>query len=435
MANLYEILGVSEEATQEDIKFSYRKLSRRYHPDMTGDSEGHFFKMLAEAHETLSDPDKRAAYDASLHNEAPPVWEKTSEEYETPSMASVSREQVGIPAATPIDWDGVKWKHQEYSSKEKVVLPKPFQAKSLAFATLGVLILIPSFIFSIQLPFFKGFPIGLIAGLLIIIFGFRLGQLRLDEKWFGVSAGIAIIAHAVYSVMLGGENTGNGLISAALMTLSAASIIYAYLCYVKWVRISQGRGLLSMSAKQLKNSKRWVSTGRTIHPGGEADQRTNMVAEKRTERFAQELLTIPGTRMFSGVLHPTSSWERVQHVLINGNKVYLVDSLMLPGGKYYWLDNDTISAVKPAGYEYDVAVGTPTAIREFRHQFREAEVKAGIVLYSLDGQEIELLDSISSDDVELLTQQDFIETAGDWFSEGKTGVINRGLVSGIANYL
>lgn len=60
----YQILGVSREAPAEEIKKAYRRLARKYHPDVskeTGAEEK--FKEVNEAHDVLSDPQKRAAYD------------------------------------------------------------------------------------------------------------------------------------------------------------------------------------------------------------------------------------------------------------------------------------------------------------------------------------------------------------------------------------
>ena len=61
----YRILGVERNATEKEIKSAYRKLARKYHPDVNpGDKAAEEkFKEVSEAHEVLADKDKRARYD------------------------------------------------------------------------------------------------------------------------------------------------------------------------------------------------------------------------------------------------------------------------------------------------------------------------------------------------------------------------------------
>ncbi|HIL96141.1 MAG TPA: J domain-containing protein [Pseudomonadales bacterium] len=80
----YEIMGVNHEATQDEVKRAYRKLARKYHPDVSKEVDAEEkFKQLSEAYEVLKDPEKRAAYDqlganwkAGQEFRPPPDWDE-----------------------------------------------------------------------------------------------------------------------------------------------------------------------------------------------------------------------------------------------------------------------------------------------------------------------------------------------------------------------
>jgi curved DNA-binding protein len=79
----YKIMDVKRDATQDEIKRAYRKLARKYHPDVSKESNAEErFKAVGEAYEVLKDPEKRAAYDqlgadwkAGQDFKPPPDWD------------------------------------------------------------------------------------------------------------------------------------------------------------------------------------------------------------------------------------------------------------------------------------------------------------------------------------------------------------------------
>jgi len=70
MKDYYYFLGISQDASEEDIKKVYRKLSLKYHPDKNENDDffADRFREIQEAYETLSDPARRKAYDQNLEN-------------------------------------------------------------------------------------------------------------------------------------------------------------------------------------------------------------------------------------------------------------------------------------------------------------------------------------------------------------------------------
>jgi len=64
LSDHYEVLGLSSDASADEIKKAYRKLARELHPDVNPAPEAQErFKLVTHAYEVLSDPDARANYD------------------------------------------------------------------------------------------------------------------------------------------------------------------------------------------------------------------------------------------------------------------------------------------------------------------------------------------------------------------------------------
>jgi curved DNA-binding protein len=97
----YEVMGVARDASADEIKRAYRRLARKYHPDVSKEKDAEArFKEVGEAYEVLRDPEKRAAYDqlgrrpAGEEFRPPPNWNFEFEGEDSPGEHSDFFEQL-----------------------------------------------------------------------------------------------------------------------------------------------------------------------------------------------------------------------------------------------------------------------------------------------------------------------------------------------------
>lgn len=100
--NLYDILGVAKTATEAEIKSQYRKLARKYHPDLNKDdkSAAEKFKEISAAYDILGDKDKRQKYD---NNEIDAEANQPGSEPEGLVPAVLAREVLATADLTPAE--------------------------------------------------------------------------------------------------------------------------------------------------------------------------------------------------------------------------------------------------------------------------------------------------------------------------------------------
>ena len=94
----YKVLGVDKSATQQDIRKAYRKLAKKYHPDVnsTDADAKERFQQINEANEVLSDPEKRKKYDEYGEN-----W-RHAEEFEAQLPEQNALSPIPVNTTTPI---------------------------------------------------------------------------------------------------------------------------------------------------------------------------------------------------------------------------------------------------------------------------------------------------------------------------------------------
>ncbi len=99
----YDVLGVDRRASEQEIKQSFRRLARRWHPDVNPDDEQaeEKFKEINEAYEVLSDPGKRAKYDRLGHS-----WNQWQRSGRDPGQYDWSQWFTGAPGGARVRWTG-----------------------------------------------------------------------------------------------------------------------------------------------------------------------------------------------------------------------------------------------------------------------------------------------------------------------------------------
>jgi hypothetical protein len=131
--NYYEILGVSADATQDEIKKSFRHLALKYHPDKNGNSEEskQKFMKIVEAYEVLSNDQTRKTYDGSSMRKPGPTsrWTPPADFSTVYSYEEIKRRY------RPSDIRGGMW---DISDKASFGM---WKATMVLFACLGAVVL------------------------------------------------------------------------------------------------------------------------------------------------------------------------------------------------------------------------------------------------------------------------------------------------------
>ena len=100
--DLYEVLQVSPRADQETLERVFRHLAKRYHPDHEG-GDATLFSELVEAYRILSDPEKRAEYDARYPRIREQNWRIFDQDSAGDMNQRVAMLELAPPAAGPSD--------------------------------------------------------------------------------------------------------------------------------------------------------------------------------------------------------------------------------------------------------------------------------------------------------------------------------------------
>jgi hypothetical protein len=114
--NRYDVLGIRDDATPEEVKKAYRKLAAKTHPDRNGEDMTPLFRSVQDAYETLSNPLKRAAYDRELNQASVPQPEPAAYAGGQPAY----RHEETAPRYAPAEYDAPAAPQPRSEREEKI---------------------------------------------------------------------------------------------------------------------------------------------------------------------------------------------------------------------------------------------------------------------------------------------------------------------------
>jgi hypothetical protein len=446
MATHYEILGIETDADRTAVKKAYFRLCRTYHPDVSGDANGHFFKLVTAAYETLSDEKARARYDRELNDSNRSGYQSSDYDYDddsqsssassAPSPDSAPHHTEGLIQNPPLDFGRMKWYNKDYSGlEEKVVLRHP----NMLLAITGTIVFILG-VLVLGLLSLVTHPPFLVIIYLVFAIGAIFTQNKFSRFRMGQANFIAVmtvwVAGYIWTIVkdIQSSHFEPNVFMLLFFTAGFGFLgLYSGHKWRKWSILKMDRGHMVLSAKDAKEFAIWGQPGElsdAIDKFGQRNVALGAIGEKRTAELLSNLFLIPGTKVFHGLKFPGSEDADVDHAVVNGNKIAFIDSKMWAGGHYGWSSNGTI--IRDKKYDsLELHTNFPTAVKKLDDTlFHEADSRGWILIHSNDNRQVRT-DNSNAGAVRLGTPQECLEEIGDWFAEGNTGIVNRGILNAI----
>lgn len=445
MANHYDVLGVSHDIEQSEIKRAYLKLTRNYHPDITGDTSGHFFKILTEAYDVLKDEGKRRAYDIELQNEQPVYQESPpQQQYQSHDQPNApvrdSQQRANSQAA---------WRSTDYSKiKERIVFKTPGLARGIGYIiAISVLLIIH---FCIVFATMGNTFIFLLGAIVVTIL--TLHSLYAVSKFTASFSDYLKCLAFLAITSIGAQFIPNAVpffgYSKPVNWVSISVLIFIFLglgflgrkavnnlCLWAITKRSYGSSLV-IKSKDILSGQIWGVPGDlkdAIDKFGAENIEKGEIGEKKTATMMEEILRIPGTKIFHGLKFPRSKTADVDHAILNGNRLILIDSKYWTGGEFSWEAYDLISQKAP-GYSRITNRSShfTFAVEQYRLQFPTLRIDGYIAIHSNNDCPVSVNNSVNGAGVRITTPEIMINEIGQMFSEGRDlGAVDRGIMNGM----
>jgi hypothetical protein len=422
----YDLLGVKRSASTDEIKKAYRVKARKLHPDRGGDAA--WFSLLSEAYQTLADPGRRATYDR--RESARSRTDRSMPEKATDaSPAGAERSTAGTaptgPRVPELAGEEIGWWSRIDPDAEVVWTPPFGRDRRLLYALGGLwgALWLVGTVGALQGA--AGQSIGGVAGVSVLLVMLVPGLhilLSLAGRWLSplawVSYGLAaVVGVAGLALMV----THHVVIGLVLLAFAAGIPVISVLA----VRDARARVADRMFTPEIR-ARRVFGEPHPARVFGAAlryphDKRREL-AVLLTNRLLDRYLTrIPAARVFHQVTWPGSAHAEIDHAVLCGHRLVLIDSVIWPEGKY---SVDRSGYVHRDGKSFGGgAFVLGEATRAFQLLLPRLEVR-GVLLVWPETSGNAPSSTWNGTDVAVTGAEDFVREVGGWLA-GQPTIIDR----------
>lgn len=434
----YEVLEVSRGASADEVRAAHRAQSKRHHPDLGGNP--HFFRMVQQAYEVLSDQARRAEYDGGGAETRARQRPEDESQARRRARASESRQRTYQPTQPPFDGSTMSW----WSSTG----PVPALTIKPRFAAVPLNLLRAAALFPPAATVCL-LLVGLVlnGGVLNFVFGSVIGAIVIglaslpyaivcdrDDDWAFNTIGwvAACVVHPALAVLLLLHGFDNAFFAAVLVLMVLGAL---------GLRAVQGKesavaGVPRLTRKDYTDTQVFGAPGgaldtdvEDLYGAGKLDQ--GILGERLSGAMIEQVLRIPGSKVFHSVRWPGRKNADVDHVLVCGRRVLVMDSKMWRAGRYS-VDSygDLLRDGEPfAGGKLTFSA----AVDAYRKALpAHAQVQGLVVLHAATPGNT-VVDLPPTYPVRVVAAADAYEAMGAWLAPG-AGAVDTAIVSAVAQF-
>lgn len=515
IVNYYEVLGISPDANDEEIKAGYYNMLEVHKEEIAAEPQGLRWCFIQIGHDTLLDPAKREAHDAKIassqtsvnslvpaqtvtntekvqprhqpqanHSSAVPQQPQVPQRPAPVQAPALTRHETPFqvpprptPQETPVsqnagdsegedylkhitkpvvDWSRMPWMQVNFShlaeslqEAKKAANRSSLARFSKAVFTLGamalVFFLVGVYASTFSLPQFKGFPVPAFLAVFVGISWARYYS-RFWRKGRKIMYLVSIVLFAgasAASMMFGAEANSSSAVLAIFVVAVSLFIGWHGKKLVEnkhqWGHspVYDEKPLVKIPDQVILQTKVWGTAGDlsgATDKFGARNVTLGQAGELFTAELMEQILRIPGTRIFHGLQFPGSNNADVDHAIVNGNKVVFVDSKLWKAGDYSWNPDGTIVR-RNGSSSTEIKSNFHAAIMGYHQRLPHLQMRSNILIHPASGKPMTIDNGkkltgkrTKAPVTVMVTAQQFLEDTGAWFSEGTPGAIDKDLI-------